>query len=149
MLLDGCSSIIILFCYCYLQQKSVQTLTRLRRQRLDCLDSNRKPIMEIMKPREKKQVPLPRLEVGPKVLLKWNDTVVLHWHGLCPKYRVLLQQKTKKCSLSTMAEILFLFSFGVAHPDDPFSDCLAVFKRGKQTTICMAKRKKEHFEARK
>ena len=34
---------------------------------------------------------------------------------LCP--RQYCQQKTKKCSSSTMAEILFMFSFGVAHPD--------------------------------
>ena len=48
----------------------------------------------------------------------------------CVPNREYCQQKTKKCSLSTMAEILLMFSFGVAHPDDPlFLDCWAVFKR--------------------
>ena len=42
----------------------------------------------------------------------------------CVPNRKYCQQKTKKCSLSTMAEILLMFSFGVAHPDDPlFLDC--------------------------
>ena len=47
----------------------------------------------------------------------------------CVPNREYCQQKTKKCSLSTMAEILCMFSFGVTHPDDPFFDCWAVFKR--------------------
>ena len=40
-----------------------------------------------------------------------------------------------------MAETLFMFSFGVAHPNEPFS-------KGKKNSN-LAKRKKEHFKARK
>ena len=45
-----------------------------------------------------------------------------------------------------MAEILFLFSFGVAHPDDPFS-IAEPFSKGKQNSSLAPK--KEHFMARK
>ena len=52
----------------------------------------------------------------------------------CVPNREYCQQKTKKCSSATMVEIIFMFSFGVAHSDDPFSDCKAVSK-GKQTLV--------------
>ena len=41
---------------------------------------------------------------------------------LCPKKESTVNRKPKKSSSST-AEILLMFSFGVAHPD-PFFDCL-------------------------
>ena len=44
-------------------------------------------------------------------------------HGLdCVPNREYCQHKPRKCSSSTMAEILFMFSFGVAYSDS-FSDC--------------------------
>ena len=56
------------------------------------------------------------------------DIIKKNWprpksRNLCPK------QKTKKCFSSTMVDILFMFSFGVAHFDPFFFDCWAVFKR--------------------
>ena len=65
------------------------------------------------------------------MILKFEAHNKHHQH-LCP--RQYCQQKTKKCSSATMVEILFMFSFGVAHSDDPFSDCKAVSK-GKQTLV--------------
>ncbi len=65
----------------------------------------------------------------------------------CVPNKEYCQQKTKEWSSSSTLEVLFMFSFGVAHPHDPFSDCWAVFKSW--TNSNLAKRKKEHFMARK
>ena len=47
-----------------------------------------------------------------------------------------------------MAEILFMFSFGVAHPDAILFSIAEPFSKGKQTQIWQSE-KKEHFMARK
>ena len=58
----------------------------------------------------------------------------------CVPNREYCQLKTKKCSSSTLVEILFMFSFGVAHPDDPFP-IAETFSKGKQTQIWLSEKR--------
>ena len=47
-----------------------------------------------------------------------------------------------------MAEILFMFSFGVAHPDDPFfSIADEPFSKGKQTPIWQSEKRSTLWQA--
>ena len=70
----------------------------------------------------------------------WNSrliTNIISICNLCP--RQYCQQKTKKCSSSTMAEILFMFSFGVAHPDS-FFRLLSSFQKVNKLQLGKAKK---------